>query len=128
MGEMLGMPVVTIARAVEMVDGATLRVTRVTPDGDEIVEVACPAVVTISNELGDPRYPTGMRTMKARKVKPQQIAPDSLELGEGGGQPRVTMTRQFVEEITGSCDFIEGDPVAAAKELIKRLRDERVID
>ena len=38
------------------------------------------------------------------------------------------MTRQFVEEITGSCDFIEGDPAAAAKELVKRLRDERVIE
>jgi len=128
LGEMLEMPVVTIARAVEMVDGSTVRVTRVTPDGDEIVEVACPVVITNSNELGDPRYPTGMRTMKARKVKPQQVTPDSLDLGEGGGQARVTMTRQFVEEITGSCDFIEGAPAAAAKELIKRLRDERVIE
>ena len=129
LGEMLEMPVVTIARAVEMVDGSTVRITRVTPDGDEIVEVSCPAVITISNEFGAPRYPTGMRTMKARKVKPQQVTPDSLSLGERGGQPRVTMTRQFVEPITGSCEFLQGDsPAAAAQNLVKRLRDERVIE
>lgn len=126
LGEMLGMPVVTIARAVEMVDGSNARVTRVTPDGDEVVEVSCPAVITISNEIGEPRYPTGLRTMKARKVKPQQIAPDSLDLGDGGGQPRVTMTRQFVETITGSCEFLDGP--TAPQDLIKRLRDERVIE
>jgi electron transfer flavoprotein beta subunit len=129
LGKMLEMPVVTIARAVEMVDGSTARVTRVTPDGDEIVEVSCPAVITISNEIGDPRYPTGLRTMKARKVKPRQVPPDSLDLGEGGGQPRVTMTRQSMASITGSCEFIQGgSPAATAKNLVKRLRDERVIE
>lgn len=129
LGEMLEMPIVTIARAVEMVDASTVRVIRVTPDGDEIVEVSCPVVITISNEFGEPRYPTGLRTMKARKVKPKQVAPDSLSLGEDGGRPRVTMTRQFVEGITGNCEFFEGDsPAVMAQDLVKRLRDERVIE
>jgi electron transfer flavoprotein beta subunit len=129
LGEMLGLPIVTIARAVERVDGSTLRVTRVTPDGDEIVEVTCPAVITISNELGDPRYPTGLQTMKARKVKPQQVAPGGLDLGAGGGRPRVTMTRQFVEPIIGRCEIIQGEsPAAAARELVSRLRADRTIE
>src|SRR5512139_16381 len=129
LGEMLGLPVVTIARAVEMAGGSTVRVTRVTPDGDEIVEVACPAVITISNEFGEPRYPTGMRTMKARKVKPQQITPAALNLGETGARPRVTMTRQFVEAIIGRCEFITGDSMAAAvQELVSRLRADRTIE
>ena len=129
LGELLGQPIVTIARAVEMVDGSTVRVTRVTPDGDEIVEVACPAVITISNEFGEPRYPTSIRTMKARKVKPQQVAPASLDLGESGARPKVTMTRQFVEAIVGRCEFIQGaSPAAAAGELVKRLRADRTIE
>lgn len=129
LGEMLGMPVVTIARAVEMAGASAVRVTRVTPDGDEIVEVSCPAVITISNEFGEPRYPTGLRTMKARKVKPKQVSPESLSLGADGGKPRVTMTRQFMAGITGNCQFIEGEsPAAAAQALIKRLREERVIE
>lgn len=129
LGEMLGMPVVTVARAVEMVDGSTARVTRVTPDGDEIVEVACPAVITISNEIGHPRYPTGLRTMKARKVKPRLVSPESLDLGAGSGQPRVTLARQSMASVTGSCELIAGDsPAAMAQNLVKRLREERVIE
>jgi electron transfer flavoprotein beta subunit len=129
LGEMLEMPVVTVARAVEIVDGSTVRVTRVTPDGDEIVEVTCPAVITISNEFGAPRYPTGLRTMKARKVRPKQIPPDSLSVGGDGSRSRVTMTRQFVEAITGRCEFLdEGSPAATAQTLITRLREERVIE
>lgn len=128
LGEMLGMPVVTIARAVEMA-GSAVRVTRVTPDGDEIVEVNCPAVITISNELGEPRYPTGMRTMKARKVKPEAVTPDSLGLGAGGPPPRVTMTKQFVEAVIGRCEFLKADsPAAVASELVKRLRADRTIE
>ncbi|RMF20181.1 MAG: electron transfer flavoprotein subunit beta/FixA family protein [Deltaproteobacteria bacterium] len=126
--EMLGMPVVTVAREVELIDGPALRVTRVTPDGDEIVEVGCPAVVTISNELGDPRYPTGIRTVKAQRVKPRQVSPDELGVDEGG-KPRWTMTRQSVEQITGSCEFIDGDSAAAkARALVERLRADGVIE
>src|SRR5206468_988145 len=57
-----------------------VRVVRVTPDGDETVEVSCPAVVTISNELGQPRYPTMAGRMAARKKRPASIAPAELGL------------------------------------------------
>jgi len=129
LGELLGLPVVTIARAVERVDEATLRVTRVTPDGDEIVEVTGPVVITISNEVGDPRYPTGLQTMKARKVKPQQVAPASLAAEASGAEPRVRMTRQFVEPIIGRCELLQGEsPAALAQELVKRLRADRTLE
>ena len=67
-GETLEMPVVPLARAIE-VNGNTVKVTRVTPDGDEVVEGNTPAVVTISNELGEPRFPTARAKMAARKKK-----------------------------------------------------------
>ena len=37
--------------------GGTLSVERVLPDGYEVVEADLPAVVTVSNELGNARYP-----------------------------------------------------------------------
>ncbi len=66
-GEALGMPVITIARAVEVTSDA-VRVTRVTPHGEEIVEADLPVVVTISNELGLPRYPTTTGRIAARRM------------------------------------------------------------
>jgi len=120
-GERLGMPVVTVARELTL-EGEALRVTRVTPDGDEVVRVACPAVVTITNELGDPRYPTAAAKMKARRVKPTVVAPADLALGDADLAPRVMMKRQFVPEVHGNCEFLEGEPAAVADQLIARLR------
>jgi electron transfer flavoprotein beta subunit len=92
-GEKLGMPVVPLARAIE-VNGATLTVIRATPDGDEVVEGATPAVVTISNELGDPRFPTAKGKMAARKKKPTNISADDLGLPAQELTPRVVLSKQ----------------------------------
>jgi len=126
--ERLGLPLVSIARAVDLIDGPAARVTRVTPDGDEVVEASCPAVVTISNELGTPRYPTMAKRMQARKKQPTTVALESLGLAAADLAPRVALTRQFVPTVQGSCEMIAG---ASARELadglIARLRAESVL-
>jgi electron transfer flavoprotein beta subunit len=128
MGEILEMPVADVARAVESVDGASLRVTRVTPDGDQVVEVACPVVVTISNELGDPRYPTAANKIKARRKTPTIVSVEDLGLSPEELQPRVKFTRQFVPTVQGNCEFISGETAAAAADsLIARLREDSII-
>ena len=122
-GERLGMPVVSVAREVALEDGS-LRVTRVTPEGDEVVRVACPAVVTISNELGDPRYPTAAAKVKARRVKPTVVTPAELSISEADLAPKVMMKKQFVPEVQGNCEFLEGEPAAIADQLMERLQSE----
>ncbi len=125
--ERLGMPLVTFAREVGVSD-STLKVTRVVPDGDEVVEVACPAVVTVSNELGEPRYPTAAAKIKARKVKPQVTSPADLGVAEGDLAPRIQMIRQFVPTVQGNCEFIDGGSAAElADKLIARLREESLL-
>lgn len=125
--EKLGMPLVTFARAVEA-SGATLKVTRVMPDGDEVVEVGCPAVVTVSNEIGDPRYPTAASKIKARKLKPEQPSPADLGVAEADLVPRAKLVKQYVPTIQGNCEFIEGDsPAEQADKLIARLREESLL-
>ena len=128
LGEMLGVPVVTVARAVQMAGPATVKVTRVTPNGDEVVQVQCPTVVTISNELGQPRYPTTARTMKARRMKPNVVSLDDLSLTPEDVRPRVRMTKQFVSTVQGSCEMMSGDsPKDLAQRLVSRLREERIL-
>jgi len=127
-GERLGRPVVTIARAVERLDGSRLRVTRVTPDGDEVVETDLPAVVTVSNELGDPRYPTAAAKIKARKMKPSVVSPADLGLADATQLCKTKLVRQFVPTLKGSCEFITGDgPAQLADRLIERLRQDSLI-
>ena len=138
-GEMLGMPVITIARALELrpslrgslvpsSDPPAVRVTRVTPDGDEVVEAQCPAVVTISNELGQPRYPTTARRMAVRRMRPAVVSAGDLGLRAEDLRPRATLIRQFVPAVQGDCEFIAGEsPAEVADRLIERLRADGVL-
>jgi electron transfer flavoprotein beta subunit len=129
--EALGMPLVPNARAIELTqtgDGFTIRVTRVTPEGDEVVEVTCPAVVTVSNELGEPRYPTAAKKLAARRMKPEIISPDGLSLSAEALEPRVVAQRQFVPTVSGNCEMLSGGtPAELADALIARLRQDNVI-
>jgi electron transfer flavoprotein beta subunit len=121
-GEQLGVPVATIARALALEAGAdAVRVTRVTPDGDEVVLAPLPAVVTISNELGTPRYPTAARKLQARRVKPAVVTPDALGLDAASRAPRVRLLRQWVPALPGHCELLAGAPAEAADALVARL-------
>jgi len=127
LAEHLGLPAVTIARSVDP-SGDGVRVVRVTPDGDEVVEAAFPVLVTVSNEIGEPRYPTMKAKMAARKKQPTVVALTDLDVESSALQPRVVLSRQFVPEVHGDCEFIAGDTAAEiADKLIARLRAENVI-
>ena len=124
--EQLSMPVLTVARSVELANGR-VQVVRVTPEGDQTVAADCPAVVTISNELGDPRYPSAAAKVKARRVKPTVVQPSDLGLGEETLSPRVMLTRQFVPEVQGNCEFLTGDAAQMADDLIQRLKADSIL-
>jgi electron transfer flavoprotein beta subunit len=120
------MPVVTVARSLEAIGDAALRVVRVTPDGDETVEVSCPAIVTISNELGQPRYPTMAGRMAARKKRATVVPAETL--GVPDLRPQVVLARQFVPAVKGACEIIAGGTAAeAAERLVARLRADGVL-
>jgi electron transfer flavoprotein beta subunit len=125
-GERLGFPVAPLARAIE-VSGSNVKVTRVTADGDEVVEGTMPAVVTISNEMGDPRFPTAKSKMAARKMKPEEIAVADLGLSADELTPRVVLVKQYVPEVQGNCEFLTGSPADVAKQLITKLRADSLI-
>lgn len=131
LGEILDMPVITVAREVLVhpENGpARVRVTRVTPNGDETVEADLPAVVTVSSELGQPRYPTAARSIQARRMQPEVFTLDSLGLTAEALRPRAALVRQYVPAVQGSCEFIDGaSPADVAANLVQRLRADRLI-
>ncbi len=64
--EFLNIPAVSLVSSLELQEGK-LEVERVIPNGIEVVELPLPALVTVTNELGNPRYPTVKGAMVARK-------------------------------------------------------------
>lgn len=128
--ELLGLPVVTIARAMSA-EGSTLTVERVLDDGFQTVEVDLPAVVSISNEFGEPRYPQLRQIMLAAKKTVQVWSAEDLGLApdETGEENRwLPLEALYVPVTESNVEIIEGDsPEEQARTLARKLRDARLI-
>jgi electron transfer flavoprotein beta subunit len=127
--EILEIPCVTLAKKIEVTDGKA-KVERVTADGYEVVETALPAVITVSNEIGEPRYPTIKGIMAAKKKepvvwKPADIGVEAGDIGAAG--KREEMVKLFVPVHEGKCDMIEADtPEEAGAQLAAKLREAKI--
>lgn len=128
--EILGLPCITLARKIDINNG-TARVEKVTADGYEVVEVTLPAVITVSNEIGEPRYPTIKGIMTAKKIdpivwKPSDIGMESNQVGNAGRKTSVSKLFQPVHE--GKCEMAEGDsPEEAAANLAAKMREAKIL-
>lgn len=128
--EILGLPSVTLVKKIEVGD-KKVTVERILPDGYEVIEVDLPAVLTISNEIGEARYPTIKGIMAAKKKEPVVWKPADLgvqpaEVGAAGRRTRMLKLFQPVRE--GKCEIIPGDsPEEAAANLAQRLRQAKLL-
>ncbi|MDP2674666.1 MAG: electron transfer flavoprotein subunit beta/FixA family protein [Dehalococcoidia bacterium] len=125
LAEILGLPAVTIAKEIRM-EGGKVTVERVLADGFETVEAPTPCVVTVSNELGEPRYPQLRQIMIAAKKEVKVLT--AADLGIDGAKNRVNLEALFVPETSVETEFIEADSAKEAGEkLALRLREAKLI-
>ena len=125
--EILGLSCVSLGKKVDVADG-TARVERIVPDGYEVVEAPLPALVTVSNELGQPRYPTLRGIMAATRKKPTVWGQADLELADGQSESRLTLRQLFIPVSDQECEIVEGEDAADAGRLLAlKLREARII-
>jgi electron transfer flavoprotein beta subunit len=122
LAEKLGLPHATIIMEVQ-VDGASLRVKRELEGGwFQWVAMPLPAVLTIQSGLNQLRYAT-LKGIMASKKKEIRTVP--APAGPPAHQQIVSL---YVPEKVKKTHLISGSPADAAKELVRRLRDDaRVI-
>jgi len=123
---LLGIPCVTAARKVEL-EGDKVVVERSLPDGYEVLEVPCPAVVTTTYEVGSLREPGVEAFMSAgqKPISTLSAADLGVELGGAGRFEMLTMETPVHE---GRCEILEGaGPEDKAAQLLARLRETKVI-
>ncbi len=130
LAETIGLPLVTLAESVEL-SGQRLQVKRVILDGYQVFAVPTPAVVTVSNEVGQPRLPSGWGIISAsQKQIPVWSAADiRADLSRLGiGAERRQLVKLFIPERERVCEIIRGETVAeASSNLVKRLIEAGVI-
>jgi electron transfer flavoprotein beta subunit len=125
--EELGIPCITIAKKIDVSDGK-VKVERVVTEGHEVVEASLPALVTVSNELGLPRYPTMRAIMAANRKRPAIWKLSDVGVDPATLQSRLQLVELFVPVQEQACEFIEGsDEREIADKLFQKLRDARLI-
>ena len=125
--ELLGLSCVSLGKKVE-ISGDKVVVERLIPDGFEVVHAPMPALVTVSNELGQPRYPTLRGIMAATRKLPIIWSASDLSIGSDMLEPKVTLHDLFIPERNQLCEIIEGDnEEEAARNLAQKLREAKLI-
>ena len=125
--ELLGLPCVTLAQKIDVEDDGIV-VQRALTDGYEVVKAPLPAVVTVSNELGEPRYPTLRGIMMAGRKSPTVWSASELDLDEASLSPKLSLEDLYVPVSDQQCEFIEGeDEAEAGRNLALKLREARLI-
>ena len=122
LAEHLGVPHATIIMEVNVEDGA-LRVKRELEGGwFQWVAMPLPAVLTIQSGINQLRYATLKGIMAAKKKEIRKVAASAHAA-------RQRIVNLYAPQKTKQTQIIGGSAAEAARELVKRLRDEaRAID
>ncbi len=85
LAEVLGMPQITQVRSLT-VEGTTVTADRETEDGSTTLEATLPVVVSVSEKINEPRYPSfkGIMAAKKKPVETLSLADAGIDAGEVG--------------------------------------------
>ena len=121
LAETLGIPHATIIMEVQVVpDG--LRVKRELEGGwFQWVSLPMPALLTIQSGINQLRYATLKGIMAAKKKEIRKVAPAAA------GEPWQRIGRMYFPEKAKQTQMIAGTPAEAAKTLVAKLKDARVL-
>jgi electron transfer flavoprotein beta subunit len=121
LAEILGMPHATIIMEVQ-IDAGNLRVKRELEGGwFQWVALPMPALLTIQSGINQLRYATLKGIMAAKKKEIRKVAPAPT------GESWQRIARVYFPEKAKQTQMISGTPADAAKTLVAKLKDGRVL-
>ena len=127
LAEMLQVPCIPLAQKVD-VEPDRVAVEQLVPDGYDVVEADLPALVTVSNELGAPRYPNMRNLMAAKRKRPVVWTCVDLGLDAAALSARVEVLELLAPQRDRQCEFIAAeDGAEAGKKLAATLHDAGLI-
>lgn len=123
LAELLDIPCLSLAQKVEVESGKVV-VEQLVTDGYLVAEASLPALVTVSNELGAPRYPNMRNIMAANRKRPTLWKSTDLGLDATVLTPRLEVVELAFPARDQQCEFIEGsDGAEAGAKLALKLRE-----
>ncbi|HSL35132.1 MAG TPA: electron transfer flavoprotein subunit beta/FixA family protein [Candidatus Limnocylindrales bacterium] len=111
-------------------DAGTVRVRRISPTGYDVLESPMPALVSCTQALGEPRYPSlkGIMAARSKEIATTSLTELALDAGSVGGA--VATTRVLGAEAPPPrppTRVVRETPDVAARELVSFLAERRLI-
>lgn len=128
--ELLGLPQVTYVRELEVLQGNRIRAVRDLEDALEVVEVALPAVVSVTGELNEPRLPPLSAILRAGRKPMHTWGPDDIGISPGDvgtGTSSIEVLSNLAPAQDRRHVLFEGDADEAVQALIEALEHEGVL-
>lgn len=128
LAERLGLPQVTFASSLEL-DGGKLTARRDGDDHTDTIEATLPAVVSVTDQINDPRYPNFKGIMAAKKktittLSLADIGVDAAQVGLSGSWTTVTTAEARPPRTAGTIITDEGD---AGVQLVEFLAAQKLL-
>jgi len=123
--ELLGYPQINVVTHLEFGDGK-LTAHREIEGAEEIIEAPLPAVITAQKGLNEPRYASLKGIMAAKKIAidSKSLADLGVQDGDVFNQRVTTVKLELPPEKKTGRKIDGGDAAAAAKEIVKYIREE----
>ena len=126
----LGLPLLSTAAAIEPDPAAgRVRVHRLSAKGYDVIEAPMPAVISCTQALGAPRYPSlkGIMAARSREIAQRTVADlAEADMPAGGGwSTRVTAAEAPPARAAGR--VVRGTPDEAAREVVDFLAARRLV-
>lgn len=123
--ELLGYPQVNVVTHLEAGEGK-VTAHREIEGAEEIIEASTPAVITAQKGLNEPRYASLKGIMAAKKIaiETKSIADLGLLESDIYNQRVTVVSLELPPEKTGGRKIDGGDAAAAAREILKFIREE----
>jgi electron transfer flavoprotein beta subunit len=122
LAEALGIPSVSSILKLD-IDGDTASAVREIDGGTEVIDVKLPALFTAQKGLNEPRYPSMMGIMKAKKKEIENRDIESLGF-ESAPQSMMSAPKFSMPGARAEGKVIPGEAPEAARELARLLREE----
>ncbi|MGA6924849.1 MAG: electron transfer flavoprotein subunit beta/FixA family protein [Desulfosarcina sp.] len=127
LAEFAGLPCVSNVIEIDVMDDQHVRVSRLGDSGTEIVELALPAVVTVSDSINEPRLPQmrGLMMAKKKKIDTMDLAALGTSLDEvGGAAPKSTVEEFMKSKSRAAGQKFEGDAAEITARVVDLLASE----
>ena len=127
LAELLQLPCLALAQKVEA-SAEKVTAELLVSDGYVVAEASFPALVTVSNEIGEPRYPTMRNIMTANRKRPTVWKSTDLELDPAVMAPQLEIVELSFPSRMQQCEFIAADdPAEAGRQLAAKLHEAGLI-